>query len=68
MSKHILKFFTEKSQEFSTARKQRGKNLPESLAPVDNIQKYVETKCFDAMHSASNPGIVAFDMQVNTIL
>lgn len=68
INEELVNFFTEKSQEFSTARKQRGKNLPESLAPVDNIQKYVETKCFDAMHSASNPGIVAFDMQKHYIL
>ncbi|KAI3410056.1 hypothetical protein GPALN_006420 [Globodera pallida] len=67
ISDDLVKFFTDKYQDFSTARKQRGRNLPEALASVEQIQKYEEIACHDALHSASVTGITALDMQKNFI-
>ncbi|KAL3090992.1 hypothetical protein niasHT_013179 [Heterodera trifolii] len=67
ISEELVNFFTDKCQDFSTARKQRGRNLPEGLASVEQIQKYEEIACHDALHSASVPGITALDLQKNLI-
>nr|CAD2184215.1 unnamed protein product [Meloidogyne enterolobii] len=64
----LIEFFTLKSQEFSSSRKQRGKNLPEDLASVEDVKRYEEIKCHDALHSASVPGITALDLQQHMIL
>ncbi|KAL7078803.1 hypothetical protein ACQ4LE_002456 [Meloidogyne hapla] len=68
INEKLVDFFTRKSQEFSSSRKQRGKNLPEGLASVVDIESYEEIKCHDALHSASVPGINALDLQKNMIL
>jgi len=38
--------------------------LPEDLASVEDVKRYEEIKCHDALHSASVPGITALDLQV----
>lgn len=63
ISESIIKSLQDKAAEFSTARKQRGKNVPEGLASVDDIKQYVEKSCHDGIHSASAPGITALDLQ-----
>uniref|UniRef100_A0A183BW19 BHLH domain-containing protein n=1 Tax=Globodera pallida TaxID=36090 RepID=A0A183BW19_GLOPA len=46
ISNELVKFFTDKYQDFSSARKERGKKLPGALASVEQIQnivKYIAT-------------------------
>ena len=38
--------------------------MPEDLASVEDVKRYEEIKCHDALHSASVPGITALDLQV----
>lgn len=68
VSEELVKFFTEKSNMFSSARKSRGKALPEGLASPEAIKEYRELSCHDALHSTSVPGITCMDMQKNLIL
>ncbi|KAI1729146.1 WD domain, g-beta repeat domain-containing protein [Ditylenchus destructor] len=68
ISEAIIKSLQDKAAEFSTSRKQRGKSVPEGLAAVDDIKKYVEKSCHDGIHSASVPGITALDLQKNLAL
>lgn len=65
VSEELVKFFTEKSNMFSSARKSRGKALPEGLASPEAIKEYRELSCHDALHSTSVPGITCMDMQVH---
>lgn len=67
ISEAIIKSLQDKAAEFSTSRKQRGKSVPEGLAAVDDIKKYVEKSCHDGIHSASVPGITALDLQVEQL-
>jgi hypothetical protein len=64
VSDELANFFTEKSNEFSSARKQRGKALPQSLASADTIKDYKQLSCYDILHSTGNPGITSLDLQV----
>jgi pre-mRNA-processing factor 19 len=68
ISEELVDFFRRENNEFSSARKQRGKNLPAGLAPLVDLEAYEEIKCHDALHSASIPGINALDMQKNMLL
>jgi len=68
VSEALVTFFSDKSTEFSTARKLRGKTQPEGLASVEDITNYTEKNCLDVLHSSGVPGITAMDLQRNLIL
>ena len=68
VSEDLVKFFTGKATELSTARKLRGKALPETLAAAEVIKEYKETVTHDAIHSTSAPGITALDLQVRMFI
>ncbi|KAH7695786.1 nuclear matrix protein SNEV, partial [Aphelenchoides avenae] len=63
ISDAIISKLQDKAAEFTAARKQRGKNLPPGLAPVDDIKRYAETASHTGIHSASVPGITSLDLQ-----
>uniref|UniRef100_A0A915LEM2 Pre-mRNA-processing factor 19 n=1 Tax=Romanomermis culicivorax TaxID=13658 RepID=A0A915LEM2_ROMCU len=44
------------------ARKQRGKNIPEELAKIDEVKTYAQVAAYPSLHSASIPGITCLDI------
>uniref|UniRef100_A0A915CQF8 Pre-mRNA-processing factor 19 n=1 Tax=Ditylenchus dipsaci TaxID=166011 RepID=A0A915CQF8_9BILA len=68
ISETIIVTLQDKATAYSSARKLRGKKLPEGLASVDDIKQYVQTSCQDGIHNASAPGITALDIQKDMVL
>uniref|UniRef100_A0A915JIC2 Pre-mRNA-processing factor 19 n=1 Tax=Romanomermis culicivorax TaxID=13658 RepID=A0A915JIC2_ROMCU len=51
-----------KAKVLMDARKQRGKNIPEELAKIDEVKTYAQVAAYPSLHSASIPGITSLDI------
>ena len=59
-----MKKLDDTARHLTTARKQKGKNLPEGLATVDDVKEYSQIAVHTGIHSTGTPGITALDLQV----
>ncbi|UJR08412.1 hypothetical protein I4U23_012682 [Adineta vaga] len=62
MTDEIIQKLHDKASVLTQLRKQRGKRVPEGLATVDEIRNFRCSATHTALHSASNPGILALDI------
>lgn len=63
MSEEILQKLQDKATELTSERRKRGKKAPEDLTPLDDIRAFKQIATHPGLHSASNPGILALDLQ-----
>lgn len=64
ISDAVIDKLSEKAGQLTTARKQRGKVVPEGLAKVEDIVNYKQSACHTGIHSTGTPGITTLDVQV----
>ncbi|CAF1062157.1 unnamed protein product [Adineta ricciae] len=62
MTEEIIQKLQDKASVLTQLRKQRGKHVPEGLTTVDEMKSFRCSATHTALHSASNPGILALDI------
>ena len=63
ISDEVANRLQEKSTALTQMRKQKGKNIPEELASVDDIKSLQMSASHVGLHSASVPGITCMDVK-----
>ncbi|CAF1459670.1 unnamed protein product [Rotaria magnacalcarata] len=62
MNDEIIQKLQDKASVLTQLRKQRGKRVPEGLTSVEDMRSFRCSATHTAIHSASNPGILALDI------
>ncbi|CAF3708756.1 unnamed protein product [Adineta steineri] len=62
MTDEIIQKLQDKASVLTQLRKQRGKRVPEGLTSIDEMRNFRCSATHTALHSASNPGILAVDI------
>ncbi|CAF2511180.1 unnamed protein product [Rotaria sp. Silwood2] len=62
MTDEIIQKLQDKASVLTQLRKQRGKRVPEGLTNIDDMRNFRCSATHTALHSASNPGILALDI------
>ena len=68
ISDAVLDKLSEKANQLTAARKQRGKAVPEGLAKTEDIGNYKQVASHTGIHSTGTPGVTALDVQVFSII
>ncbi|XP_071944991.1 pre-mRNA-processing factor 19-like [Antedon mediterranea] len=63
MSEEVIQKLQDKAALLTAERKKRGKKVPEDLMPAEEIRSFRAQSSHPGLHSASNPGILALDIQ-----
>jgi pre-mRNA-processing factor 19 len=62
MTEEIIQKLQDKASVLTQLRKQRGKRVPEGLTTIEELREFRCSATHTALHSASNPGILALDI------
>jgi pre-mRNA-processing factor 19 len=62
MTDEIIQKLQDKASVLTQLRKQRGKRVPEGLTTIEEMKDFRCSATHTALHSASNPGILALDI------
>ena len=65
MTADIIEKLQEKATVLTQERKKRGKTVPEELLPQESIKQFITQSSHPGLHSASVPGILAIDVNMN---
>lgn len=65
MTADIIEKLQEKATVLTKERKERGKTVPEELLPQESIKQFITQSSHPGLHSASVPGILAIDVNMN---
>ena len=65
MTADIIEKLQEKATVLTKERKKRGKTVPEELLPQESIKQFITQSSHPGLHSASVPGILAIDVNMN---
>lgn len=62
MTDDVIKKLQDKASVLTTARKQRGKSVPEGLTKAEDLKQFSQIASHVGLHSASIPGLTALDI------
>merc|ERR1719225_710517 len=65
MTADIIEKLQEKATVLTQERKKRGKTVPEELMSAESLKMFVTQSLHPGLHSASVPGILAVDINMN---